>query len=65
MNKKTSKKKELSQSFKILAKFQLLYWHLSFILYNFVFKKPYFFKFNLSNMENAANFFNLIPLLNI
>ena len=43
MNKKTSKKKELSQSFKILAKFQLLYWHFSFILYNFVFKKPYFF----------------------
>jgi len=43
MNKKFTKKRELSQSFKILAKFQLLYWHLSFILYNFVFKKPYFF----------------------
>ena len=37
--------------------------HLS--VYNFVFKKPYFFFFNLSNMENAADYFNLIPLLNI
>jgi len=28
-------------------------------------KNLIFFNFNLSNMEDAADFFNLIPLLNI
>jgi len=28
-------------------------------------KTLFFFNFNLSNMENAADFFNLIPFLNI
>jgi len=42
--------------------FYRFFWHLSFVLYNFVFKKPYFFLiFNLSNMENAADFLTLFP----
>ena len=46
----------------ILKKFKKKCWHFSFILYNFVFKKPYFFNFfNLSNMENIADFLTLLP----
>ena len=41
-------------------------WHLSFIIYNFVFKKPYFFLIlTLVTWKRQPIFFYLITLLNI
>jgi len=36
---------------------ETIFWHLSFMLFDFVFKKPYSWNFfNLSNMVNVAVF---------